>query len=278
MHHPHPGLPAVADPRTVRLARVVRAAPVHALRRALAAAVTSAAGLLAALTVLGAVAIALLTAAPPAAAHGDTIRLDVSGQDNGRVTTVATWENDRDPVTEEFAGTLSATSADGRTAGPWRLVPLPGHPGTYTTREILPAGHWKITVDCAFPSLGHGSREMDIPQAAIVDPPLPTPTTGGTPGPGNGTATATVTATATRTAGPTAGSTAGPGTAPVPASPSASAAATTTAAGAGAGSGSGDDDGTSAAATWAAIVTAAAAVILVTVGYRMRSRAQRPMG
>lgn len=90
---------------------------------------------LAALALAGAVVLA--PAALPAAAHGDTVHLEVSGQDGGHVTTVATWENDRDPVTEQFAGTLSATSADGRAAGPWRLVAVPGRQGTYTTREFL---------------------------------------------------------------------------------------------------------------------------------------------
>ncbi|MGW7704616.1 hypothetical protein ACWGKU_40135, partial [Kitasatospora sp. NPDC054768] len=84
-------------------------------------------------------AAAVLPTAAPAGAHGDSVHLDVTGQQNGRVSTVATWENDHDPVTEEFAGTLSATAADGRTVGPWRLVGVPGRPGTYTTREILPA-------------------------------------------------------------------------------------------------------------------------------------------
>ncbi|WP_052707273.1 hypothetical protein [Streptomyces rubellomurinus] len=116
-------------------------------------------------------AAAVLSATAPAAAHGDSVHLDVSGQRNGHVSTVATWENDHDPVTEDFAGTLSATAADGRTAGPWRLVAVPGSPGTYTTREILPAGHWKVTVECAFPSLGHGEREFDVAPAAVDDPP-----------------------------------------------------------------------------------------------------------
>ncbi|MEV6979378.1 hypothetical protein, partial [Kitasatospora sp. NPDC093806] len=125
-----------------------------------------------------AAAVVLVPAAVPAAAHGDTVHLEVTGQDGGHVTTAATWENDHDPVTEEFAGTLSATSAGGRAAGPWRLVAVAGRPGTYTTREFLPAGHWRIVVDCAFPSLGHGERELDVDAAVISDPPLPTPTVG----------------------------------------------------------------------------------------------------
>ncbi|MEV0190557.1 hypothetical protein AB0I39_18720 [Kitasatospora purpeofusca] len=222
---------------------------------------------LAALALAGAVVLA--PAAVPAAAHGDTVHLEVSGQDGGRVTTVATWENDRDPVTEQFAGTLSATSADGRAAGPWRLVSVPGRPGTYTTREFLPAGHWRIVVDCAFPSLGHGERELDVEAAVISDPTLPTPTGPGAAGTGTAGTGAVGTGTAgTGAAGPsTTGATVRP-TAPG-ASPAASAPGTT-----GAAAESADSDGSGLAAR-AAVGTAVAAVVLVAVGLVLRRRARR---
>ncbi|MGW6919665.1 hypothetical protein ACWGB8_38620 [Kitasatospora sp. NPDC054939] len=216
---------------------------------------------------LGLAAAAVLLGAAPAAAHGDTITLEIPGQDNGHVTTVATWDNDRDPVTEEFAGTLSAASSDGRTAGPWRLVPITGRPGAYTTREILPAGHWKVTVVCAFPTLGRGERELDVEPAVITDPPMQGPpatgptATGPTAAPrpsgaptGSGTATGTGTATATATA--TVG---GPSGAPVVAAPTGGTAVTTA-----------RDAGNTA--TWAALATAAAAVLLLAVGLRLRRR------
>ncbi|MDY0813680.1 hypothetical protein [Kitasatospora purpeofusca] len=218
---------------------------------------------LAALALAGAVVLA--PAAVPAAAHGDTVHLEVSGQDGGRVTTVASWENDRDPVTEQFAGTLSATSADGRAAGPWRLVAVPGRPGTYTTREFLPAGHWRIVVDCAFPSLGHGERELDVEAAVISDPTLPTPTGPGTPGsgtPGSGTAPGT----AGPTVRPTAPDTAATRTPSGAASASGTAAAATE---------SEPSDG-SGPATWAAVGTAVVAVALVAAGLVLRRRARRP--
>ncbi|MET9403327.1 hypothetical protein [Kitasatospora sp. NPDC002965] len=201
---------------------------------------------------LAAVAV-LAPAAVPAAAHGDTVRLEVAGQEGGHVTAVATWENDHDPVTEEFAGTLSATSADGRTAGPWRLVAVPGRPGAYTTRELLPAGHWRITVDCAFPSLGHGERELDVEAAVISDPTLPVPTSS-----------------------PTAAPTTAPAAATVPAPPASATPVTSAvlperrdAAN------PADAAGASDAATWAAVGTAAAAVVLVATGFRLRRRARR---
>ncbi|MFJ2581639.1 hypothetical protein [Kitasatospora aureofaciens] len=192
---------------------------------------------------------AVLPAAAPAAAHGDTVHLEISGVDNGHVSTVATFENDRDPVTQEFAGTLAATSADGRTAGPWPMVAVQGHPGTYTTRETLPAGHWRITVDCAFPDLGHGERELDVEAAVISDPTLPTPTL---PTPTLPTPTPTTPTPTTPT--PTA----------VPLTvksmtPDASTGATAS-------------DTPSDATTWAAIGTAAAAVLLVVAGFWLRRR------
>ncbi|WP_030393217.1 hypothetical protein [Kitasatospora purpeofusca] len=223
---------------------------------------------LAALALAGAVVLA--PAAVPAAAHGDTVHLEVSGQDGGRVTTVATWENDRDPVTEQFAGTLSATSADGRAAGPWRLVAVPGRPGTYTTREFLPAGHWRIAVDCAFPSLGHGERELDVEAAVISDPTLPTPTGPGTAGTGAaGTGTA-----GTGTAGP---STTGPGTTGATVRPTAPGTppATSAPATAGAATEAADPDGSGLAAR-AAVGTAVVAVALVAAGLVLRRRSRRP--
>ncbi|MER7755587.1 hypothetical protein [Kitasatospora sp. NPDC097643] len=206
---------------------------------------------------------AVLSTAIPAAAHGDTVHLDLAGQQNGHVSTVATWENDHDPVTEGFAGTLSATSADGRAVGPWRLVAVPGKPGTYTTVEILPAGHWKIVVDCAFPSLGHGEGEFDVDAAVINDPTLPVatptpapigpalptaPTTSTTSAPG--TATATTTATAAPTAKASTAAVAAATGAPVA------------------------HETTSDAATWAAIGTAVAAVLLVATGFWLRRRSR----
>ncbi|MFJ4093834.1 hypothetical protein ACIPYS_19840 [Kitasatospora sp. NPDC089913] len=225
---------------------------------------------LAALALAGAVVLA--PAAVPAAAHGDTVHLEVSGQDGGHVTTVATWENDHDPVTEQFAGTLSATSADGRAAGPWRLVAVPGRPGTYTTREFLPAGHWRIVVDCAFPSLGHGERELDVETAVISDPTLPTPTGPGTAGPGTvGPGTA-----GPGTHGPTVRPTAA-GTAPDPAGtrtpPGAASASDATAAAARADGSEGSDG--SDLGTWAAVGTAVVAVALVGTGLVLRRRARR---
>ncbi|MFJ2863452.1 hypothetical protein [Kitasatospora sp. NPDC087314] len=199
--------------------------------------------LVAALALAGAT---VLPAAAPAAAQGDTVHLDVSGQRNGHVSTVATWENDHDPVTGEFVGTLAAASSDGRTVGPWRLVAVPGEAGTYTTREMLPAGHWRVTVDCAFPSPGHGEREFDVEAPVIGDPPL------------SGAAETTGPASTAIPAPPTPTPTVPP--ALDGAAPARPVARDT------------PSDTMPDAATWAAIGTAAAAVVLVTTGFWLRRR------
>ncbi|MGW7580736.1 hypothetical protein ACWGKU_18120 [Kitasatospora sp. NPDC054768] len=197
------------------------------------------------LAALALTAAALLSAAVPAAAHGDSVHLDVTGQQNGRVSTVATWENDHDPVTGEFAGTLLATASDGRTVGPWRLVTVPGRPGTYTTREVLPVGHWWVTVDCAFPALGHGERELDVDTVAIADPAPPTALSEASP----------------RSAGVT----------PAPHRESTGAAGTTAAPVSAREASPGPAHATTSDATaWAAIGTACAAVVLVATGLWLR--------
>ncbi|MET8542323.1 hypothetical protein ABZW03_16935 [Kitasatospora sp. NPDC004799] len=218
-------------------------------------------------TALALAAAALLAAAAPAAAHGDSVHLDVTGQQNGRVSTVATWENDHDPVTGEFAGTLAATASDGRTVGPWRLVTVPDRPGTYTTREVLPVGHWRVTVDCAFPALGHGERELDVDTVVITDP-VPPGTAGPavpeaqprsvevTPAPLRETDGVTGTAGATGTAG-------GPGTTGAAGTAAAPVAAREASPGP-------DHATTSDATAWAAIGTAVVAVVLVATGLWLR--------
>ncbi|MFI8519975.1 hypothetical protein ACIGEZ_19380 [Streptomyces sp. NPDC085481] len=130
-------------------------------------------------------ALALGLALPvPAAAHGDTLHVIVTGHRDGHVLTEVTWENDGDPVEEKVAAVVSAVSTDGsRTAGPWKLVRGSGPTG-YTTAEALPAGTWKITVDAGFPGLGHGERQLTVttaPSATASSVPgrtaaVPTPT------------------------------------------------------------------------------------------------------
>ncbi len=110
----------------------------------------------------------VVCAAGSAAAHGDTIDFRISGQESGHVRTVASWDNDGDPVTERLAATLTAVSADGgHTLGPWRLVAVPGATSVFTTRETLPAGRWRIDVESGFPALGHGEATVTVPATAV---------------------------------------------------------------------------------------------------------------
>ncbi|MFB7668495.1 hypothetical protein ACFC1R_32005 [Kitasatospora sp. NPDC056138] len=110
----------------------------------------------------------LLATSSPAAAHGDSISLRISGRADGHPVVVASWENDGDPVTEPVAGTLSGVASDGRSVGPWRLTAVPGAEATYTTDRALPAGSWQVTVEAGFPSLGRGEASLTV--TAVADP------------------------------------------------------------------------------------------------------------
>ncbi|MFJ1567871.1 hypothetical protein ACIOG8_27260 [Streptomyces erythrochromogenes] len=123
-------------------------------------------------------ALGLMFLTPAAAhAHGDTLKVVVTGQRAGHVTTDITWENDGDAIDENVAATVNAISVDGtRTMGPWRLVRDPAAaPAGWTTAETLPPGSWKVTVEVGFPALGKGELEVGVP---VVDP---APTTGAGP-------------------------------------------------------------------------------------------------
>ncbi|MFG2873507.1 hypothetical protein ACGFYU_00490 [Streptomyces sp. NPDC048337] len=144
-------------------------------------------------------AVGLILLSPAAAhAHGDTVKVVVTGQRQGHVTADLTWENDEDAIDEAVAATVNAVSADGaRTLGPWRLVRDPAAaPAGWTTAETLPPGTWKVTVDVGFPALGHGEREVGVP---VVDP---APATG-TPDPRPATPSSAPTQAPTRAATPT---------------------------------------------------------------------------
>ncbi len=106
--------------------------------------------------------LAVLGPAGAAGAHGDTIVFQVTALGDGHTRAVATWANDKDPVAETVAATLSATAEDGRTVGPWRLEPVAGTPGTFTTALALPPGHWAVTVESGFPALGRGEADLTV--------------------------------------------------------------------------------------------------------------------
>ncbi|MEV5970397.1 hypothetical protein [Streptomyces sp. NPDC051921] len=101
----------------------------------------------------------------PAAAHGDTLEVLITGHRDGHVLTKVTWENDGDPVDEQVAAVVDAISADGRrTAGPWKLR-RGARPTDWTTAETLPAGVWEVTVAVGHPGLGHAEGQLTVTAA-----------------------------------------------------------------------------------------------------------------
>lgn len=109
----------------------------------------------------------VLGPAATAHAHGETVRLTVTGVWAGHPVTAAAWENDTGTVGDRIVGTLRAVAVDGTAVGPWRLVPVPGRPGTFTTDEVLPPGRWTVTVEAAAPGTGRGEGVVDVP---VADP------------------------------------------------------------------------------------------------------------
>ncbi|WP_051966295.1 hypothetical protein [Kitasatospora mediocidica] len=106
-------------------------------------------------------ACAVLTVPTPAAAHGGNIHFAITARSDGHTRATASYD-DGDPVDEPLGATLSALSSDGRSVGPWPLLAVSGAQATYTTRESLPPGSWKVSVDAAFPELGHGESEVAV--------------------------------------------------------------------------------------------------------------------
>ncbi|MEU4728409.1 hypothetical protein [Streptomyces sp. NPDC023588] len=185
-------------------------------------------------------------------AHGDTVKVVVTGQRQGHVTADVTWENDGDAVDEAVAATVNAVSVDGsRTLGPWRLVRDPAAaPAGWTTAETLPPGSWKVSVDVGFPALGHGELEVGVP---VVDP---APSTG-TPAPGT----------------PATGSPAASSPAPLPSSPATASAAAPSASTAQAPDADGDAEGD--AVWWTTAGVAVTALAGAAVGLLLRRRRMR---
>ncbi|MEU4132681.1 hypothetical protein [Streptomyces wuyuanensis] len=119
-----------------------------------------------------------LTAATDAQAHGDTLTVEITGHDFGRVRTTVVWENDNDPVDGRVAATVNATAADGRTAGPWKLVRDPATRTGWNTAEALPPGRWKVTVEAGHPGLGRDEEEITVSPGTPASPAAPPAGTG----------------------------------------------------------------------------------------------------
>ncbi|MGW2559769.1 hypothetical protein ACWCXB_11080 [Streptomyces sp. NPDC001514] len=111
-----------------------------------------------------------LTTATGAQAHGDTLKVEITGHEFGRVRTIVVWENDNDPVDERVAATVNAVGADGRTIGPWKLVRDPAATTGWTTAEALPPGRWKVTVEAGYPGLGRDEEEITVSPGTPASP------------------------------------------------------------------------------------------------------------
>ncbi|MEU2264343.1 hypothetical protein ABZ557_29645 [Streptomyces sp. NPDC019645] len=143
-----------------------------------------------------------LTATTDAQAHGDTLKVEITGHDFGRVRTTVVWENDNDPVDGRVAATVNAVAADGRTAGPWRLVRDPATRTGWNTAEALPPGRWKITVEAGHPGLGRDEEEVTVSPGTPASP--STPPAGAGPGASAAPGAVEPTAAATSPAPPSA--------------------------------------------------------------------------
>ncbi|MFG3497330.1 hypothetical protein [Streptomyces sp. NPDC047928] len=117
-----------------------------------------------------------LGAATGAAAHGDTLSVDITGHAFGKVRTTITWENDDDPVDGRVAATVNAVNGDGTVAlGPWKLVRDPGTAADWTTAEALPPGRWTVVVATGYPALGRAEEEITVSPGTPASSPPGTP-------------------------------------------------------------------------------------------------------
>jgi hypothetical protein len=113
----------------------------------------------------------LLLGAPAASAHGGPIVLEVAGDGGHGVNVVVTWKKDRHPVRDAVAGTVTATSTDGRSFGPVRLVSAPEGQSLYNPAEPLPSGEWRVTVTTTEPS--EAKKTVDVVARDIAAAPEP---------------------------------------------------------------------------------------------------------
>lgn len=132
-----------------------------------------------AIAVLSAVFAVLLFGAPPAAAHGGKIKLEVAGDGATGVTVRALYQSDGHPVEDRVLRlTLTATGEGGRTAGPLDLNPASEGRGFYSSGGVLAPGRWTVVVAGTDPNVirTESTVEARAPQAAPVQTTPPTPT------------------------------------------------------------------------------------------------------
>ncbi|WP_418955501.1 hypothetical protein [Streptomyces tritici] len=121
-------------------------------------------------TALAGAALSLTVADGTAQAHGDTLKVEITGHAFGKVRTQVVWENDGDAVEGRVAATVNARSTDGRTAGPWKLVRDPAPATGWTTAEALPPGRWQVVVEAGYPALGRDEEELTVSPGTPASP------------------------------------------------------------------------------------------------------------
>ncbi|MBP2325018.1 putative phage tail protein [Kibdelosporangium banguiense] len=98
------------------------------------------------------VIMATVLMAGPAFAHGGPIKLEVQGDGGQGVNATVIYQNDGHMVTDEVVLSYTAISADGRTAGPVRMIASSEGQAFYTSQQPLPTGNWTVTVTATRPS------------------------------------------------------------------------------------------------------------------------------
>ncbi|HEU5109692.1 MAG TPA: hypothetical protein VFT95_14215 [Micromonosporaceae bacterium] len=122
--------------------------------------------------VLGAAVLAvgvLMLPAAPAAAHGDKIKLEVSG-DGANGVTVLARHDDGHPIDDRILRlVLTATGDGGRRAGPVQLNPAAEGRGFYSSGAVLTPGRWNVVVTAAGPPAARAQATIETrpPQTAL---------------------------------------------------------------------------------------------------------------
>jgi hypothetical protein len=121
------------------------------------------------------VVVAALLTAGPAAAHGGPIRLEVQGDGGQGVNASVIYQNDGHMVTDEVVLSYTAVTADGRTAGPVRMIASAEGQAFYQGEKPLPLGTWTVTVTATKPS--SAQKTVAVTSAALPQAPAAAMTT-----------------------------------------------------------------------------------------------------
>ncbi|MGY0232130.1 hypothetical protein [Longispora urticae] len=102
-----------------------------------------------------------LLGAEPGWAHGKQMRLVITADAQGRLEIAGTWVEDDHPVLEGIAAVVTASSTDGRLAGPDYLSAVPSRPGVLVAATALPAGVWDVSVEAGAPVAAYAQARVE---------------------------------------------------------------------------------------------------------------------